>query len=57
MYKKLINHLQYVIFIIFDLWNLNTEGWKLAENILASSQLTACDILSFPGKVEVDYVL
>ena len=27
----------------------------MAENILASSQLTACDILSFPGKVEVDY--
>ena len=29
----------------------------MAENILASSQLTACDILSFPGKVEIDYVL
>ena len=30
---------------------------KMAKNILASSQLTACGILSFPGKVEVDYVL
>ena len=30
---------------------------KMTENILASSQLTACDILSFPGKVEVDYML
>ena len=29
----------------------------MAENILASSQLTAGDILSFPGKVEVDYML
>ena len=29
----------------------------MAENIPASSQLTAYDILSFSGKVEVDYVL
>ena len=29
----------------------------MAEKILASSQLTACDILSFSGKVEIDYVL
>ena len=28
----------------------------MAKNILASSQLTACAILSFPGKVEVDYL-
>ena len=27
----------------------------MTENNLASSQLTACDILSFSGKVEVDY--
>ena len=29
----------------------------MSENILAGSRLTACDILSFSGKVEVDYVL
>ena len=29
----------------------------MAENILASSQLTACDILFLSEIVEVDYVL
>ena len=34
MSKKLINHLRYVIFTIFDFWNLNTEGWKWLEIFL-----------------------